>query len=52
MKFGAMVATKIDDWQLLQYAEQLGYDHGWVPGAAITSSPRRRAIPGINTCGT
>lgn len=31
MKFGAMVATKIDDWQLLQYAEALGYDSGWVP---------------------
>lgn len=31
MKFGVMVATKIDDWQLLQYAESLGDDHGWVP---------------------
>jgi alkanesulfonate monooxygenase SsuD/methylene tetrahydromethanopterin reductase-like flavin-dependent oxidoreductase (luciferase family) len=35
MKFGAMVATKIDDWQLLQYAEQLGYDHGWVPDSQM-----------------
>lgn len=35
MKFGAMVATKIDDWQLLQYAEELGYDHGWVPDSQM-----------------
>lgn len=35
MKFGAMVATKIDDWQLLQFAEQLGYDHGWVPDSQM-----------------
>jgi len=35
MKFGAMVATKIDDWQLLQYAEQLGYDQGWVPDSQM-----------------
>ncbi len=35
MKFGAMIATKIDDWQLLQYAEQLGYDHGWVPDSQM-----------------
>jgi alkanesulfonate monooxygenase SsuD/methylene tetrahydromethanopterin reductase-like flavin-dependent oxidoreductase (luciferase family) len=35
MKFGAMVATKIDDWQLLPYAEQLGYDHGWVPDSQM-----------------
>lgn len=35
MKFGAMVATKIDDWQLLQYAESLGYDHGWVPDSQM-----------------
>jgi alkanesulfonate monooxygenase SsuD/methylene tetrahydromethanopterin reductase-like flavin-dependent oxidoreductase (luciferase family) len=35
MKFGAMIATKIDDWQLLQYAESLGYDHGWVPDSQM-----------------
>ncbi len=35
MKFGAMVATKVDDWQLLQYAENLGYDHGWVPDSQM-----------------
>lgn len=31
MKFGVMVAPKIEDWQLLQHAENLGYDSGWVP---------------------
>jgi alkanesulfonate monooxygenase SsuD/methylene tetrahydromethanopterin reductase-like flavin-dependent oxidoreductase (luciferase family) len=35
MKFGAMIAPKIDDWQLLQYAESLGYDHGWVPDSQM-----------------
>jgi alkanesulfonate monooxygenase SsuD/methylene tetrahydromethanopterin reductase-like flavin-dependent oxidoreductase (luciferase family) len=35
MKFGAMVATKIDDWQLIQFAENLGYDSGWVPDSQM-----------------
>ncbi len=35
MKFGAMVATKIDDWQLLPYAESIGYDNGWVPDSQM-----------------
>ena len=35
MKFGAMVATKIDDWQILKFAEDLGYDHGWVPDSQM-----------------
>jgi alkanesulfonate monooxygenase SsuD/methylene tetrahydromethanopterin reductase-like flavin-dependent oxidoreductase (luciferase family) len=35
MKFGAMVAPKIDDWQLLKEAEDLGYDHGWVPDSQM-----------------
>ncbi len=35
MKFGVMVATKIDDWQLLPYAESLGYDSGWVPDSQM-----------------
>ena len=26
MKFGGMVATKIDDWQIFPYLESLGYD--------------------------
>ena len=35
MKFGAMVATKIDDWQLIQFAEALGYDNAWVPDSQM-----------------
>ena len=35
MKFGAMVATKVDDWQLLPYAESLGFDSGWVPDSQM-----------------
>lgn len=35
MKFGAMVATKIDDWKLLAECEALGYDHGWVPDSQM-----------------
>lgn len=35
MKFGATVATRIDDWELLKYAEDLGYDHGWVPDSQM-----------------
>ena len=29
------VATKIDDWQIFQELEQLGYDHGWVPDSQM-----------------
>lgn len=35
MKWGAMVATKIDDWQLLKDVEELGYDAGWVPDSQM-----------------
>jgi alkanesulfonate monooxygenase SsuD/methylene tetrahydromethanopterin reductase-like flavin-dependent oxidoreductase (luciferase family) len=35
MKFGAMVATNINDWKLLQFAEELGYDSGWVPDSQM-----------------
>ncbi len=35
MKFGAMVATHVGDWELLRYAEELGYDHGWVPDSQM-----------------
>lgn len=35
MKFGAMVATRIADWQLLKFVEELGYDTGWVPDSQM-----------------
>ena len=35
MQFGAMVNTKIDEWQTLKLAEDLGYDSGWVPDSQM-----------------
>ncbi|MBT4487653.1 MAG: LLM class flavin-dependent oxidoreductase [Rhodospirillaceae bacterium] len=35
MKFGGMVATKIDDWQIFPYLEDLGYDCGWIPDSQM-----------------
>ena len=35
MQFGVCVATKIDDWQLIQYAEERGYDRAWVPDSQM-----------------
>jgi alkanesulfonate monooxygenase SsuD/methylene tetrahydromethanopterin reductase-like flavin-dependent oxidoreductase (luciferase family) len=35
MKFGAMIATRIDDWRLLVDAEEMGFDHGWVPDSQM-----------------
>ncbi|MFP6748258.1 MAG: LLM class flavin-dependent oxidoreductase [Alphaproteobacteria bacterium] len=35
MKFGGMVATKIDDWRIFPYLEELGYDAGWVPDSQM-----------------
>ena len=35
MKFGGMVATKIDDWKIFPYLESLGYDSGWVPDSQM-----------------
>ncbi|MGE0821850.1 MAG: LLM class flavin-dependent oxidoreductase [Candidatus Binatia bacterium] len=35
MQFGICVATKIDDWQLIKYAEDLGYERAWVPDSQM-----------------
>jgi hypothetical protein len=35
MQCGICVATKIDDWQLIKYAEALGYDRAWVPDSQM-----------------
>ena len=35
MRFGVFVATKVDDWQLIREAEQLGYDSAWVPDSQM-----------------
>jgi len=35
MKFGGMVATKIDDWEIFPFLEDLGYDSGWAPDSQM-----------------
>jgi hypothetical protein len=35
MKFGGMVATKIDDWEIFPFLEELGYDSGWAPDSQM-----------------
>ena len=35
MELGVFVATRIDDWQLIQYAENLGYDRAWIPDSQM-----------------
>ncbi|MHC4933311.1 MAG: LLM class flavin-dependent oxidoreductase [Planctomycetota bacterium] len=35
MRFGAMIATKIDDWQVLPYVESIGFESGWVPDSQM-----------------
>src|SRR5437762_14360056 len=35
MRFGAMLCTKVDDWQLAPFAESLGYDRAWVPDSQM-----------------
>ncbi|MBT07303.1 MAG: hypothetical protein CMM32_10400 [Rhodospirillaceae bacterium] len=35
MKFGGMVATKIDDWGIFPYPEELKFDSGWVPDSQM-----------------
>jgi len=65
MKFGAMIAPRIDDWQLLSFAEDLGYDHGWVPDSqmiwsdcyavlalAAANTSRIRLGTGVSIAGT
>src|SRR5581483_11443410 len=35
MKFGIMFDTHIDKWDLIRYAEELGYDNAWVPDSQM-----------------
>ena len=34
MKYGGVVATKIDDWGIFKELEDLGYDSAWAPDRA------------------
>src|SRR5258706_14864064 len=51
MQFGVFVATKIDDWQLIKYAEDLGYDRAWVPDSQMIWSDcyATLALAAVNT---
>ena len=35
MQFGIIFPTRIDDWQLIKDAEDLGYDRAWVPDSQM-----------------
>ncbi len=35
MKFGIMFDTHVDKWDLIRYAEELGYDAAWVPDSQM-----------------
>ena len=45
MEFGICFDTHIDKWDLIRYAEELGYARAWVPDSQMicTGSGRRRA---------
>src|SRR6267378_5648962 len=51
MEFGVFVATKIDDWELIRYAEDLGYDRAWVPDSQMIWSDcyATLALAAVNT---
>src|SRR5712692_5105888 len=51
MQFSIMIATKIDDWQLIKYAEDLGYDSAWVPDSQMIWSDcyATMALAAVNT---
>lgn len=35
MKFGVTIDTHVDRWDLIRYAEELGYDRAWVPDSQM-----------------
>lgn len=35
MQFGVFVTPKIEDWQLIKYAEELGFHSAWVPDSQM-----------------
>ena len=51
MKFGIMFDTHIDKWELIRYAEELGYDTGWVPDSQMIWSDcyAMMALAAVNT---
>ena len=51
MKFGIMFDTHIDKWELIRYAEELGYDSAWVPDSQMIWSDcyATLALAAVNT---
>ena len=51
MKFGIMFDTHIDKWELVRYAEELGYDSAWVPDSQMIWSDcyATMALAAVNT---
>lgn len=51
MKFGIMFDTHIDKWELIRYAEELGYDAAWVPDSQMIWSDcyATMALAAVNT---
>ncbi|HTW89029.1 MAG TPA: LLM class flavin-dependent oxidoreductase [Candidatus Binataceae bacterium] len=51
MEFGIMFATHIANWDLIRYAEELGYDRAWVPDSHMIWSDcyATLALAAVNT---
>ena len=51
MKFGIMFDTHVDKWDLIRYAEELGYDTAWVPDSQMIWSDcyATLALAAVNT---
>src|ERR1700733_7787274 len=51
MKYGIMFDTHIDKWDLIRYAEELGYDRAWVPDSQMiwSDSYATLALAAVNT---
>ena len=35
MEFSVIIDPNINDWDLIRYAEELGYDRAWVPDLSL-----------------
>ena len=51
MKFGMIFDTHVDKWELIRYAEELGYDAAWVPDSQMIWSDcyATLALAAVNT---
>lgn len=51
MDFGATINPHIDNWKLIQYAEELGFDRAWVPDSQMIWSDCYSilAVAAVNT---